>query len=394
MNPPPLALYIHLPWCVRKCPYCDFNSHTAGDAPPTAAYVDALRADIANDAARAGDREIVSVFIGGGTPSLFSPAEIGSVLDAVGRCCRLAAGVEVTMEANPGSVESGDPAGYRSAGVNRLSIGAQSFDDAALRTLGRVHRVDDISRAVAAARAGGFDNLNLDLMYGLPGQDVAAALADLDAALALGPEHLSWYHLTLEPNTVFFHSPPAGLPDDDAVADIELAGRARLAAEGFERYEVSAFARPGRRCRHNLNYWEFGDYLGVGAGAHGKLTDGDEIRRYSKPANPRTYLAGAAAWTGTSASPKSWTGTASWTGTLLSDDDRLFEFLLNALRLTGGFTEALFSGRTGLDPAMLRTRLEAAVKRGLIARTAAGQWQPTALGERFLNDLQAETLAA
>ena len=277
---PPLSLYVHLPWCVKKCPYCDFNSYATAKAPPRQRYLRALVADLARESERAASRPLISVFLGGGTPSLFEPADI-----------------EITLEANPGTVECGDPAGYRNAGINRLSLGAQSFDDAALTRLGRVHRAADIGLAFAAARDAGFDNINLDLMYALPGQASAAALADIEAAAGLGPEHLSWYQLTLEPNTVFHARPPAGLPDADAAAGIQLLGQALLGDLGFEQYEVSAYARGGRRSVHNLNYWLYGDYLAVGAGAHGKLTVGGDVMRYARPANPlRTRTACSARW--------------------------------------------------------------------------------------------------
>ena len=286
MKPPPLSLYVHLPWCVRKCPYCDFNSHTAGEDPPMARYIDALLVDIEREARHAGAREIETIFLGGGTPSLFAPGHIARLLDGAAGRLSLASNVEVTMEANPGTVECGSPAAYRAAGVNRLSIGAQSFDDASLQRLGRIHGGDDIRRAVDAAVQAGFETFNLDLMHGLPQQTPEMAVADLCAALELGAPHVSWYQLTLEPNTVFHARPPAGLPDDEAAWAIHAAGAEVLADAGYTRYEVSAWARAGHRCRHNLNYWRFGDYLAVGAGAHGKRTGDEGVRRYRKPANP------------------------------------------------------------------------------------------------------------
>jgi len=376
----PLSLYVHLPWCVRKCPYCDFNSHTAGGDPPRARYLDALLADLDREALRACGRQLVSVFIGGGTPSLFESAEIGRLLNAVRARFTVAPDTEVTMEANPGTVECGDPAGYRDAGVTRLSIGAQSFDDAALRVLGRIHTAADIGRAVAGAREAGFDNVNLDVMYALPHQSARAAVADIEAAAALEPEHVSWYQLTLEPNTVFHARPPAGLPGEDAVAAIEEAGRERLGDLGFERYEVSAWARPGRRSVHNLNYWTYGDYLAVGAGAHGKITTGEGIYRYRKPANPWQYMETAG---GDGDDP---------VAEPVADRDRVFEFMLNALRLVDGFSERLFAERTGLPAALLRECLSPAHARGLVEQGGPGTWRPTALGGRFLNDLQAEFL--
>ncbi len=378
---PPLSLYVHLPWCVRKCPYCDFNSHTAGDAPPRARYVAALIADLRAEAAEVRGRELISVYFGGGTPSLFAPAEIARLLDAVAEGFALAADAEISMEANPGTVDGGDPAGFRSAGVNRLSIGAQSFAADALERLGRIHSVNDIGRAVDAARQAGFDNLNLDLMYGLPQQDVAAALDDIRAAAALEPEHLSWYQLTLEPNTVFYARPPAGLPDDALVADIQAAGEQLLKESGYAQYEVSAYCTAGRESRHNLNYWRFGDYLAVGAGAHGKVTGDDGIFRYAKPANPVAYMQSVEA------------GAVRPEMKPIAGADLVFEFLLNASRLRDGFDERLFERRTGLAAAELAVAAGPAVRRGLISRRTDGLWRPTELGRRFLNDLQAEFLA-
>ncbi|HEX5787067.1 MAG TPA: radical SAM family heme chaperone HemW [Woeseiaceae bacterium] len=379
---PPTSLYVHLPWCVRKCPYCDFNSYTAGTAPPKARYLAALTKDLRLEAGRMPGREIISVFLGGGTPSFFSPGEIAGVLQAISAHFRLASDVEVTMEVNPGTVEGGDPAGYRAAGVNRLSIGAQSFSPASLTTLGRIHSPADTRRTVAAARAAGFDNFNLDLMFALPGQDVAAALADLDEALALAPPHLSWYQLTLEPNTVFHARPPGGLPDDETAWAIQEAGRERLARHGFEAYEVSAYARDGRRCRHNLNYWTFGDYYAAGAGAHGKLSTGNGVRRYAKPANPQAYMDDVERRT----EPQP-------LGPALAAAEALFECMLNGLRLEAGVDEARALERTGLEAAAFRAAAAGALRRGLLERTPGGAWRPTSLGFRFLNDLQAEFLA-
>ena len=382
MTLPPLSLYIHLPWCLKKCPYCDFNSHSAGESAPTQRYVAALLADIELEARRADGRTVQTVFIGGGTPSLFSPEEIGDVLNAVRRHMSLAPDAEITMEANPGTVECGAPAGYRASGVNRLSIGAQSFDDEQLRTLGRIHASDDIRRAFAEARAGGFDSINLDLMQGLPGQSVADALGDLDCAIELRPEHISWYQLTLEPNTVFHARPPKGMPDDDLAWEIQVAGQARLAEAGYRRYEVSAYARDGARCRHNLNYWQFGDYLAVGAGAHGKITSADAIGRYRKPAHPEQYLRSME------------TGGTHIDVEPIDGDARLFEYLLNALRLSGGFDQRAFAERTGLGVTTLERAAEKPLARGLIERSPSGIWRPTERGERFLNDLLAEFLYA
>ena len=371
---------MHLPWCVRKCPYCDFNSHTAGDSAPRGRYLRALIADIGAEAVHANGRELVSVFLGGGTPSLFTPDEIALLLDAVGEHFSLAADIEITMEANPGTVECGDPDGYRAAGVNRLSIGAQSFSQKSLALLGRIHSVDDIARSMQEASAAGFDSVNLDLMYGLPQQGVDEALADIESALALQPQHLSWYQLTLEPNTVFHARPPKGLPDEERLADIQDSGQAMLKERGFDQYEVSAWSRDGQQCRHNLNYWSFGDYLAAGAGAHGKLTDADGVHRYTKPANPLSYMQAIE------------TGESSPLPAPLSESELLFEFMLNALRLREGFDEALFEERTGLPVERLADAARAALARGLIDRPGPAQWRPTALGRRFLNDLQAEFL--
>ena len=289
---PPLSLYVHLPWCAKKCPYCDFNSHEARGEVPEAAYVDALLNDLAMEMPLVWGRTLSSVFVGGGTPSLFSADALDRLLSGVRALTGLAPDVEVTLEANPGTVERGRFADYRAIGINRLSIGVQSLDDEKLRVLGRIHSADEARRAVAEARAAGFDDLNLDLMYALPGQDLAGAMRDVEGALALEPTHLSCYELTLEPNTRFAKFPPENLPDDDARFDMQEAILARLSRAGFERYEISAFARPGRRSVHNLNYWLFGDYLGIGAGAHAKLSfaDSGEIRRRWKVKHPTRYL--------------------------------------------------------------------------------------------------------
>ena len=380
MTRPPLSLYLHLPWCVRKCPYCDFNSHTAGTAAPRARYIAALLADLEQEAAHADARPLLSIFFGGGTPSLFPPAEIAELIDAIAARFELAADIEITMEANPGTVESGDPEGYRAAGVNRLSIGAQSFDAAALAILGRIHSVADISRAVLAAQSAGFDNINIDVMYGLPGQDVDGALSDLRAAIALAPSHLSWYQLTLEANTVFAARPPPGMPDADLSGDIQDAGQALLAAHGYEQYEVSAYARDRQECRHNMNYWSFGDYLAVGAGAHGKITDAAGVWRYSKPANPLAYMEAMEAARPAAAAKR------------LDEDELVFEFMLNALRLNREVDLDLFQQRTGLPAAVLAARLAPVAGKGLIEELASGAWRATGLGQRFLNDLQAEFL--
>jgi len=378
---PPLSLYVHLPWCVRKCPYCDFNSHTAGDSAPRSRYVAAILDDLAHEAERAAGRPIESIFLGGGTPSLFSPAEIGQILDAAKNDLDVAADCEITMESNPGTVERGDLAGFHRAGVNRISLGAQSFDEEMLRVLGRIHSPDDILAAFEDACTAGFDSINIDLMFALPGQTLPMAIADIEQLCGLQPPHISYYQLTLEPNTVFFKRPPENLPDDDLSWEIQEHGHRVLREAGYQQYEISAFARKGHRCRHNLNYWTFGDYLAVGAGAHGKHTDADGvIRRYQKPAHPLTYI------------EQMRQGTCKPPVRTLKDEDVGFEYLLNALRLPAGFSESAFLSRTGLKLDAIGTPLAKAKADGLMQESATGVWQPTPLGLRFLNDLQARFL--
>lgn len=378
---PPLGLYVHLPWCARKCPYCDFNSHEAADIPEDA-YVDALLDDLGEDLPLVWGRRIETLFIGGGTPSLFSGAAIDRLLAGLRALTNFAPSIEITLESNPGSADAGRYRDYRTAGVNRLSIGVQSFDDRALAALGRVHDSADARRAVELARAAGFDNLNLDLMYGLPGQDLAAAVADIEAALALAPEHLSHYQLTIEPNTLFHHRPPAGLPDDDLAWRQQLECQARLAAADYVHYEISAYARPRREARHNLNYWYFGDYIGIGAGAHGKLTlaGEDRVVRRVRLRQPRAYLAAR----GTERIARE---------TELGVDDRVFEFMLNATRLVDGFDARRFHEVTGLDLDALLPGLNHAKTKGLVDFDGQ-RIRPTELGLRFLNDLQALFLDA
>ena len=377
---PPLSLYVHLPWCVRKCPYCDFNSHTAGADAPRRRYLDALLTDLESEARRADGRRIETVFLGGGTPSLFSPREIRRLLQGVQSMFPVADDAEVTMEANPGTVELSSPAKYREAGVTRLSIGAQSLNNESLQRLGRIHSREDIIRVARETRMAGFDSFNIDLMHGLPGQAVSEALDDVSALIELKPAHISWYQLTLEPNTVFFARPPGNLPDEDTIAEIQDKGASLLADAGYRQYEVSAFARDEQVCRHNVNYWLFGDYLAAGAGAHGKLTTDEGVFRYRKPANPQQYMAATEA--DGDAVPL----------VRVSDQDRLFEFMLNALRLIDGFDEALFVARTGLDAGRLAAAMRPALEQGLVARDAAARWRATDLGRRFLNDLQASFL--
>ena len=377
--PPPLSLYVHLPWCVRKCPYCDFNSHAVPAAGmPEQAYVEALIDDLEYAAPGCRGRPLVSVFLGGGTPSLFAAASIDRLLARARQLFAADAGLEVTLEANPGTVERGRFAEYRDAGVTRVSLGAQSFDDRCLAALGRIHSRGDTLAAVDELRAAGLDNFNLDLMYALPEQTPDDALADLEQALELGPAHVSHYQLTLEPGTAFERRPPR-LPDEDAVYAMQVACQSRLATAGFEQYEVSAYAAGARACRHNLNYWRFGDYLGIGAGAHGKLTDPVEgsVTRTARVRQPGRYLAAR--------SPVDRVAET----TVLSAGDLAFEFCLNALRLVEGFDAELFEARTGLSWSVLAAPLAAARSRGLVTLDADRKLVPTTLGRQFLNDLQA-----
>ena len=370
---PPLALYVHYPWCVKKCPYCDFNSHAPrGGEIPEPAYLDALLADLEAALPQVWGRRVHSVFIGGGTPSLMSAAGLDRLLTGIRTLLPLDPLAEITLEANPGTVEAGRFRDYRAAGVNRLSLGIQSFDDARLARLGRIHGGDEARRAIDTALAH-FERVNLDLMYALPEQTLAAALADLDTALGFGVTHLSAYHLTLEPNTPFAHNPPP-LPDDELSADMQEAIEARLAAAGFRHYETSAFARPGQECRHNLNYWTFGDYLGIGAGAHGKLSSHEGIVREMRHKHPGRYLEGALK--GDFVQERRDVGVA----------ELPFEFMMNALRLTGGIPRRLFADRTGLPLAAIEAELTDARRRGLLDITA-DDIRPSERGRRFLNDL-------
>ena len=366
---PPLSLYVHIPWCLRKCPYCDFNSHEMRGELPEAQYVDALVADVEASLPKVWGRRFHTVFIGGGTPSLFTPQAIDRLITALRTRLPIDPEAEITMEANPGTFEAARFRGYRQAGVNRLSIGVQSFSDAALAAIGRVHGADEARRALAAALEI-FPRVNADLMYALPGQEPEAALADVREAVAAGVSHVSAYHLTLEPDTHFHRFPPQ-LPDEDAAARMQDAIEAELAASGFAHYEVSAFARAGERSRHNLNYWTFGDYLGIGAGAHGKLSFRDRILREVRIRKPQGYMS----------NPEPILESRE-----VVPSERPFEFMLNALRLVEGFPAQLFAQRTGLPLAAIEPSLQAAEKRGLLARDHA-TIAPTALGRRFLNDL-------
>jgi oxygen-independent coproporphyrinogen-3 oxidase len=368
----PLALYVHWPWCVRKCPYCDFNSHES--APQEAAYLDALIADLEAALPAIWGRPIVSVFIGGGTPSLMSGATVDALLTALRMRLPLLPEIEITLEANPGTVEAERFAAYRDAGVNRLSLGIQSFDDHKLAALGRIHSGDEARRAIDIALAN-FDRVNLDLMYALPEQTLAEARRDIDTAAASGVGHLSAYHLTLEPNTAFHHAPPP-LPDDDLAADMQDMVEASLAAAGYQHYETSAFAKAGQRCQHNLNYWNFGDYLGIGAGAHSKISDHAGIRREARPRHPKDYLADPAA--------RDWRP--------VEPEDLPGEFMMNTLRLVDGFPLALFAERTGLPLEAIQKSALAGRREGLL-EVAQDRLKPTPQGRRFLNRLLSRFLA-
>jgi oxygen-independent coproporphyrinogen-3 oxidase len=372
---PELGLYIHLPWCEKKCPYCDFNSHQA-DSIPEQAYISALLNDLEQDLPLIWGRRIDSIFIGGGTPSLFSATAIEQLFSGLRSLLNFAPVIEITMESNPGSADAKNYLGYHEAGVNRLSIGVQSFNDQNLQTLGRVHNGAQAESAFAIARRAGFDNINLDLMFGLPAQNLAAAIADLEQAIALGPEHISLYQLTLEPNTLFHHQPPADMPDDDLCWEQQTACQALLAKHGYRQYEVSAYCLDKHESKHNLNYWRFGDYLGIGAGAHGKITLGGENRvlRRVRQRQPRAYLERAGRDSISSE-------------TVLGDEDLLFEFMLNALRLKHGFETSLFHDNTGLSLNLLLPGLELARDKGLIEFNGA-KIVPTELGFCHLNDLQ------
>lgn len=369
---PPLSLYIHIPWCVRKCPYCDFNSHEAKAAFPEKEYVAALVRDLEMALPQVWGRKVYTVFFGGGTPSLLSGEAIGEILRNVRMLLPLDMNAEITLEANPGTVEADKFAAFREAGVNRLSMGIQSFNDKHLQALGRIHSADEAKRAIAVAQQH-FDNINLDLMYALPDQTLYEALQDVQTALRYKPQHLSCYHLTLEPNTQFHHNPPA-LPDDDASAEMQQSIEALLAAQGYQHYETSAFAQPKRRAKHNLNYWQFGDYLGIGAGAHSKLSFPDRVLRQARYKQPQAYMQQVAA------------GSPIQTESEVGIDALPFEFMMNALRLNQGVDPALFAERTSLSLLSIQSKLQEAERRGLLLRDHQ-RIAPTQLGQRFLNDL-------
>lgn len=377
MTLPPVSLYVHLPWCERKCPYCDFNSHER-ELIPEKEYIAVLLADLHGSLQQLQGRPLSSLFIGGGTPSLFSAESISVLMDGVHETCDLADNFEATMEANPGSAEAQRFIGYRNAGISRLSLGIQSFDDQMLSGLGRVHGSEQAHAAISMAQAARFDSFNIDLMHGLPGQDTASAMKDLDTALGYSPPHLSWYQLTIEPNTLFHKRPPL-LPVEDTLADIQDSGEYRLSQAGLHQYEVSAYATDGRQCQHNLNYWLFGDYIGIGAGAHGKISYGDgTIERYAKRRQPEAYMAGLQ--TDLIASSRR-----------LQPQELPGEFVLNALRLNSGFTVQDYTARTRMPAASLEPQLSTLIEKGLLA-VEDGRVNTTELGGRFLDTVVAEFL--
>jgi len=372
---PPLSLYIHIPWCVRKCPYCDFNSHAVRDEIPEQAYMTALLADLELELPAVWGRTVETVFIGGGTPSLISPAALDRLLAEIRARLPVKPGAEITLEANPGTVDQSRFAGFREAGITRLSLGIQSFQPELLKNIGRIHNDREALTAFRAARQAGFDNINMDLMFGLPGQNINQALGDLQTATELVPEHLSWYELTIEPNT-WFHRHPPGPVDDEVCWEMQAAGQALLQKAGYTRYEISAYAKSGRQCRHNLNYWRFGDYLGIGAGAHGKITDAasQRIYRVAKVRHPRNYIE-------TAHTPRRIS-----TKYNLEPQDVLLEFAMNALRLDNGFSTAGFTAATGLPASAIEPGIQQAMQRGLLVRDR-DNILATAHGQRYLNEL-------
>ena len=364
----PLSLYVHFPWCVKKCPYCDFNSHELGTSLPGAQYIDALCKDLENELQRIPDRKrLQSIFLGGGTPSLFPASEIKQLLGNINTRLDVTE-AEITIEANPGTFDASNFSGYRQAGINRISLGAQSFSVEHLQSLGRIHSPGEVVKAFKGARQAGFSRINIDLMFGLPGQTLESAMHDLECALDLGPEHISWYQLTIEQNT-YFHRYPPELPDDDLLAAMTDAGHCLLASHGYKQYEVSAFSKPGEESSHNLNYWQFGDYLGIGAGAHGKISSAQGIERTTKTRVPADYL-----------------GFPRRNCHQVPPEDLVLEFLLNALRLTTGFEISLFEERTGLAISELDEFLRQAASKEMLS-VEGGQITPTLFGRRYLTDL-------
>lgn len=372
LAPPPLALYIHIPWCVRKCPYCDFNSHESRGEIPQQAYIDALIRDLEQVLPAVWGRRISSVFFGGGTPSLFAAESVDQILCRVRALLPISPNVEITLEANPGTVETGRFKEFKDAGINRISLGIQSFNDAHLQALGRIHDSVEARKAANIALTI-FDNVNLDLMYALPNQSTEQALQDIASAASFAPQHISAYHLTIEPNTAFHHKPPI-LPDDDASSEMQNKIENTLAAAGYAHYETSAFSQPNKQCRHNLNYWQFGDYLGIGAGAHSKITRHDSIFRQARLKHPASYMQATENSTHIESEQK------------LTRQDVGFEFMMNALRMTNGFPVALFQERTGHPISLVNAGLEKAQEKGLIQRDHL-HIVPTLLGQRFLNEL-------
>ena len=371
---PPLSLYIHIPWCIKKCPYCDFNSHSLKNGLPEEAYIDALLADLQTELPNIWGRPVETIFFGGGTPSLFQAASIDRLLSGLRSLLRLQPEAEITLEANPGTFEIEKFKGFKDAGITRLSIGVQSFNDTMLERLGRVHNGGEALRAIDTALKL-FEKVNIDLMYALPGQTVQTALNDVNTAIATGAGHISAYHLTMEPNTPFGHTPPKGLPQDEAALDIEDAVHGSLGGAGFIHYETSAFARPHMQCRHNLNYWQFGDYIGIGAGAHGKISFPDRIERTVRRRHPNDYLAAMQRNPSDGIERKT-----------VSTDDLPFEFMMNALRLAEGVPAALLQERTGISSARIMAQIETARRKGLLENDPT-VFRPTTQGRLFLNDL-------
>jgi len=382
---PPLSLYVHIPWCVRKCPYCDFNSHPIQEILPETRYVEAMLRDLEADLPKVWGRKIRSIFIGGGTPSTFSAAALDTLLAGIRARLPVLPQAEITLEANPGTVENSQFTAFRDLGINRLSLGIQSFADAALQKLGRIHDRHTAVQAIMAAQAAGFAQVNVDLMFGLPQQTLEQALQDLQTAIDLAPTHISWYQLTIEPNTVFFQQPPPNLPDDDQLWDMQSTGRTLLAKYAYEHYEISAYARAQQYCQHNLNYWQFGDYLGIGAGAHSKLSDAahNHIYRFAKIKHPRRYMDGLQVTLPDNQAVMT-------EQRVLQPDEIGLEFMLNALRLRTGFNAKQFIAHTGLPLEQVKAPLTTACERGWLMQTDMREdthFFPTEMGQRFLNDL-------